>query len=131
MLVLAINKQLDLQSLMTSTGRCLSQAQGWYDDRRAVQETFILLVLGVSSLLAVFAVMVFWRSNAATWLAVAGFISVLAFVTVRAAGFHHVDLFINRGILFFRMNSVFELFGIALVLVGALLQSSFLRQRPE
>ena len=34
---LAVNKQLDLQSLMTAIGRCHAQLAGWYDDRATVQ----------------------------------------------------------------------------------------------
>lgn len=42
MAALAVNKQLDLQSLMTALARCAAQTQGWYEDRRVVQMLFIL-----------------------------------------------------------------------------------------
>jgi hypothetical protein len=38
---LAINKQLDLQTALTATGRCMAQAEGWYDNRALVQIGFI------------------------------------------------------------------------------------------
>ena len=44
MALLAINKQLDLQSLLTMVARCHAQLAGWYDVRRVVQEAFIYLV---------------------------------------------------------------------------------------
>ena len=37
MLSLGVNKQLDLQSMLTAAGRCLSQLQGWYEERRVFQ----------------------------------------------------------------------------------------------
>ena len=43
---LAINKQLDLQSFLTALGRCLSRTQGWYDNRRDVQQDFVLALGG-------------------------------------------------------------------------------------
>ncbi|MFU8883765.1 MAG: hypothetical protein ACNA7Q_15490, partial [Rhodobacterales bacterium] len=41
MAFLAVNKQLDLQTLMTVIGRCHAQIEGWYDDRAGVQRGFI------------------------------------------------------------------------------------------
>ncbi|MEO0719835.1 MAG: hypothetical protein AAFZ06_13295, partial [Pseudomonadota bacterium] len=34
MIILGINKQLDLQSFFTATGRCVSKLGGWYEDRQ-------------------------------------------------------------------------------------------------
>lgn len=45
MAALALNKQLDLQTLILAAGRCLSQEQGWYDDRRLVQRDFIFALI--------------------------------------------------------------------------------------
>ena len=42
MLFLGVNKQLDLQSMLTAAGRCLSQLQGWYEERRVFQRDFII-----------------------------------------------------------------------------------------
>jgi hypothetical protein len=41
LVLLGINKQLDLQSLVTQVGRDLAFAQGWYENRRIVQAAFI------------------------------------------------------------------------------------------
>src|SRR5262249_10354422 len=50
MVLLGINKQLDLQTWLTITGRNLAQTEGWYERRRAFQFWFILAV-GTSGLL--------------------------------------------------------------------------------
>ncbi|HVZ33497.1 MAG TPA: hypothetical protein VG963_13790, partial [Polyangiaceae bacterium] len=42
MILLGINKQLDLQTLFTEIGRDLAHAQGWYETRRRYQVAFIL-----------------------------------------------------------------------------------------
>src|SRR5262245_43699548 len=50
MLCLGMNKQLDLQSMLTAAGRCLSQLQGWYEERRVFQRHFIIGLLTAAGL---------------------------------------------------------------------------------
>jgi hypothetical protein len=117
---LAINKQLDLQSALTAAGRCLAQAQGWYADRRAFQLKFIISIAVISFLVAV---LLFWmmrRELRRIWLALAGISLLLAFIAIRAAGFHHVDQFIGHKIGGIRMNGVLEIGGIAMIGANAL-----------
>ncbi len=52
-----MNKQLDLQSMLTAAGRCLSQLQGWYDERRVFQRDFIIGLLITAGL---FLALVLW-----------------------------------------------------------------------
>jgi hypothetical protein len=128
MLLLALNKQLDLQTLLTDAGRCLSQIQGWYETRRIVQAGFILGVLvGMLFLLAVI-----WRALRGTLarngLAVVGLVFVLGFVIMRAAGFHHMDGLINMQIKAIRLNWVLEMIGPLFILAGGFWA---LRARPD
>lgn len=58
MLLMALNKQLDLQTLLIEIGRRVAQAQGWYEQRQGVKVGFILV--GGGGLLAGLALMV-WR----------------------------------------------------------------------
>lgn len=117
---LGINKQLDLQSLLTEVGRRLSFRQGWYDRRREVQFAFIVGV-GLASLLAFGAFA--WvarrnlKRNAAS---LAGIVLLLAFVLIRASSFHHVDAFISATLGGVRWNAIMELGGIGLTALGAL-----------
>lgn len=120
LLALALNKQLDLQTALTDAGRCLARAQGWYDNRRTVQIDFILSIMAAS---VVMAVSVFWimrRSIGETWLALTGLTLLLAFIAVRAAGFHHFDRFIGHQIGGVRMNWIMELGAIAMISANAL-----------
>ena len=116
----AVNKQLDLQSLLTSAARCLAVDQGWYDDRRAVQRGFILAV-GAAGGLAVVACGLLMRGTfARTGPAILGLGIVSTFVVIRAASFHHVDILINQRVFGLRMNWLLELPGPLLVLWAAL-----------
>lgn len=116
---LAVNKQLDLQSLATAAARCTAQLQGWYGERRGVQVTAILSLILLTGL---YGLILLWIIRKAFWqnaVALSGLCAILAFVLVRAVGFHHVDALIGHSIVGIRMNWILELSGIALVAVNA------------
>lgn len=120
LLLLGVNKQLDLQSALTAVGRCLAHIQGWYDERRVMQSAFILTLLCVSAVVMVIALFRLRRSLHRVGLALLGFGFLVTFVAVRAVGFHHFDQFISAYTdLGIRMNWLMELGGIGLILVNA------------
>lgn len=90
MAALAVNKQLDLQSLLTALGRCLAQDQGWYENRRLVQRGFILVLAAFATLTGG---ALFWmlrgrlRQNL---LPLLGLVALASFVLVRAGHFFHI-----------------------------------------
>jgi hypothetical protein len=118
---LAVNKQLDLQSALTAAGRCLAQAQGWYEERQSVQLVFIFSVAITCLLIAIVLAWALRQDFGHIWLALIGVALLLAFVAIRAAGFHHFDRFIGYEFANIRMNWVMELGGIALIALNALL----------
>ena len=119
MLALAVNKQLDLQTLLTLIARCHAQLTGWYDIRRIVQRDFILAVaaggVGLLTLLTFLLRSILGR----VWLALLGLGFVCVFVVVRAASFHHVDSLLGTWVFGVKMNWVLELPGPILVAVVA------------
>jgi hypothetical protein len=117
LLFLGLNKQLDLQTLLTQTARDLSKAQGWYYDRRPVQLLFIALVglAGVSA--SVGLAYALRKVIGRVWLAVLGIAELMVFIVVRAASFHHVDQLLFTGTV--RLNWVLELSGISLIAIAA------------
>lgn len=119
MLALAVNKQLDLQSALTAAGRCVSQLQGWYGERRAVQFLFILGLLALGGLTTAFLVRRMRRHFGGTWLALIGVSLLVTFISVRAVGFHHFDALIDMRVNDIRVNWILELGGIALILTNA------------
>ena len=48
LVLLGINKQLDLQILLTEIGRSLAQHYGWYQQRRTIQTAFIAMLATTS-----------------------------------------------------------------------------------
>lgn len=91
LLLLGVNKQLDLQTWFIETGRDLAVAQGWYERRRIVQWVFVAVLLAAM----VFSILRVRERWADLWhqyrLTCAGVCLLLVFVFLRAANFQHVD----------------------------------------
>jgi hypothetical protein len=131
MVLLGINKQLDLQTWLTLTGRRLARAEGWYEKRRAVQFLFIVLIaLGG---LAAFGGM--WRMvhdfGEDLWLPLVGMFLVICFVIMRAASFHHIDELLRTRLAGFKMNWIFELGAISVLIAGALRSGNQRDDEPD
>lgn len=118
MVLLGINKQLDLQSAFTEIARVAALAQGWYDQRHQYQEAFIAVmpVIGATA----FAVMMVlaWQAPKSTWLACAGAAGLIVFVAIRAASFHHFDAALGRHFAGLSLNWILEM-GSLVAIIGA------------
>lgn len=119
MVLLAFNKQLDLQSYITTFGRSLAEKEGWFQERRGVQEVFIvLLAIGVAAAIA--ALWLWLRQSAAAVKAAAfGLVVLFAFILLRAASFHHMDRWVTRNIAGMRTGWWLELVGITIAAFSA------------
>jgi hypothetical protein len=119
MFLLCLNKQLDLQSLLTNIGRIVANQGGWYEQRRTIQFWFVVAI-GLASVAAF--VFLAWKSRSifrGRTLLLLGLSMLLLFVVMRAASFHHVGVFLEQRILGLKLNWILELGSIALVAVSA------------
>jgi hypothetical protein len=122
LLLLGINKQLDLQTAITEAGRLLAHGQGWYDRRSLVQMTFLFLlfVLGAAGMAAVIR---FTRDTSRyAQSAALGAALLIGFVIMRATSFHYVDRMLRQELAGMRFNWIFELGGILIIFVSAYLR---------
>ena len=120
LLFLGINKQLDLQSWLTVTGKNLAIKEGWYESRRIIQGIFIVTL---SIFILAFMITITWlmknnRSNARWGLIGLSFLS--SFVIIRGASFHHVDKLISFAPVGIRVNWILELGGILAIAISAI-----------
>jgi len=120
MILLGINKQLDIQSLFTEVGRHIARHQGWTEQRRVLQFWFIVF-LGTASmasfLLFIFIMRDLFRQF---MLAFIGLFFLISFIMIRAASFHHFDEVLQFRLLDFKMNWLFELTGIYAIFVAGI-----------
>ena len=128
MILLGINKQLDLQTLFTEIGRQIARAQGWMDQRRIVQLWFIV-AFGTAALASFF---LFVRTKRDLFgrfkLASTGLFFLLSFLVIRAAGFHHFDEILRFRLFGAKMNWLLELAGIYLIFIAGLQEFIWLRK---
>ncbi len=120
MVFLCINKQLDLQTLLTDAGRIEAKVHGWYAERHRYQVIFILALAAASVIAVLVLLRRTSRASGPVRGAIVGLALLLLFVLVRASSFHKVDWFINLRLGSLRANHLMELGGIALVTAFAL-----------
>jgi len=120
MLLLGLNKQLDLQTWFTATIKNIAWMGGWYETGRAMQVWFIGalalvgLVVGAGLLWYMRRV---WRHY---WLLSLGVLFIARFVVVRAAGFYGVELpRLSQFTGGFQINWLLEFLGAAVIAFAA------------
>ncbi|MDB4990365.1 MAG: hypothetical protein JWN04_5543 [Myxococcaceae bacterium] len=122
MLLLGLNKQLDLQTWFTEIARDLARSGNWYQGRRPVQIAFILTIAVLGTVGTVVVAYLMRHVLSRVLGALVGLGALVTFVIIRAASFHHVDALLGRGRV--RLNWVLELGGIALIAFSAWRQRS-------
>ena len=119
LVLLGINKQLDLQSLFTQIGRDIAMREGWYAERRIAQAAFVA-ALGVAGLVALVGLL--WlvrRLPRATQVAGVGLVLLIVFIVIRGASFHHIDQMVGSSFEGIRFNWILELTPLLLIGISA------------
>lgn len=120
MVLLGLNKQLDLQRLVSRFGRALILGLHVYSMRRPMQVLFISLVALGGLLLVVFAIKKLRGLRSHYVVALLGITFLCVFIVSRAASFHHVDVLLSMRFHEVHVNAFLELGGILWVAVAAL-----------
>lgn len=128
MFLFGINKQLDLQTLLTVSLKSIADATGLYGLRRILQAVFIVAVVAGGGWLAWKFVTKFRRSARRNRLAVIGIVLIVVFVAIRATSFHYMDSLINMSFAGLKLNWIVELGGIGLIAAATL---AHLRRRSR
>ena len=120
MLLLGINKQLDLHNLLIDIGRIVAKEQGWYAIRQQYQLLFIIVLVAILLTLAVLAIAYLRPLIKRYFSAFCGLGLVSFFVIVRASSFQHMDKYMASRLINSEMNWIFELCGVSLIFMSAL-----------
>ncbi len=118
-ILLGINQQLDLQTLLIQSGRVLAEAEGWFAYRRLVQRAFFGLFAGGFLL---FVSLAAWRCRAFLIrhrLVTLGLAILIGFIFMRAADFNHVWLKTLQAAYEDSWKDYLELLGLGLIAEGA------------
>ena len=118
LIVFGINKQLDLQILLTIAGRAVASAQGWLAYRRVVQKIFAVGIFGSIGMAGIVALWYTRRVLVKSWLELLGTAILLGFVLIRTASMSHVNKAIR-----FEQNRIshihaIELLGLLIILAA-------------
>lgn len=124
LVLLGLNKQLDIQSLFTQTARDMAFAQGWYERRRIYQAAFIGFLVAAGVAIAALLLWTARRLPLSTQVAALGLVMLVIFVVIRGASFHHVDEMLGSRVEGMRVNVLLELVPL-LAISGA----AFVRRR--
>ncbi len=119
LLALGINKQLDIQTLLTRVAGSILYHNGLHEHKRVIQQGFIagVTIFGIATLVALF---IYFKQVAKQHrYAIIGICGLALFVVIRAASFNNVQLFFGSEYLSEHFNWVFELGGIALIWLNA------------
>lgn len=129
MFLFGVNKQLDLQTLLTATFKGIAEAVGLYGIRGLLQVLFIALVVACGGWLAFTFFKRYRRPARRNQLAVFGIALLAVFVAIRATSFHYMDSLINATFLGLRLNWIIELGSIAMIAMAAIIHLR--RQRRQ
>jgi len=119
LIALALDRAADLTGLLTAAGRCLSQAQGWYEDRRGVQSRVLVALLVALTVAGILVLAALRRTRRGTRVAAAGLALALGVTLVRAIGYHPVDALFGTRIGALRLSWLMGLSGLALICLAA------------
>jgi hypothetical protein len=119
MALLGINKQLDLQTLLTEVGRTVARQQGWYQRRHHVQLIFAMVFTAAAVAGALLLVFLARRHGAGVRVALFGGTLLIGFIVVRMLSFHNIDRLLGRRWGEWTTSALCELGGIAGIALGA------------
>ena len=91
MVILGVNKHLDLESWLTEFGRNIALSQGWYATRSSVQRPLVASVAGFGLISLAVLLALTRRLLPRHVLAFVGTVILLCFVMARAMSFHQLD----------------------------------------
>jgi hypothetical protein len=119
LLLLGLNKQLDLHAILIQEARGWARTGGWYQDRRTYQALFILLLLlaGIAGMTML--VRRFRGSSGALKAGIVGLGFTILFLLIRAASFHHADQLLRTDLGGVRAHALLESIGIITVALAA------------
>lgn len=118
LLLLGLNKQLDMQTVFEVSMRDLVKLHGWYAQRQLMQIAFIVfLALGLLTMLVILRKFLAkaWENNKVVCF---GLFLICVFILLRAAAFNHFSFLNTRSYLGFNAHALLELGALITICYG-------------
>ena len=125
-----LNTNLDLHALIETTGRCLANAQGWYENRREIQFLFVMGVAFLIALILIVVLVVFFRSILENILLTLGVSIALGFTIIKGINYHDLEQYYGIRVGPFHIADFIEFSGIVLANFAALIRFHQNRGKP-
>ena len=115
-----LNTHLDLHAFPGAVGRCLAQAQGWYEHRGSVKLAFLIGLAVCAILISLVILIAFYCNIAGNLLLVCGVAIVLGFTLIKGIGYKEAEQLYGVQIGPFRIADFIEFSGIMIAMAAAL-----------
>ena len=118
-IMLGLNKELDLHSLLNEIGSAMAKEQGWWESRFTVKKIFLAGVAFLGAVALYFLSRYYnniWQANK---LAAAGLIMIGIFILIRGLSFQGYENLKKASLLGIKLKWALELSGIGLVFAAA------------
>jgi hypothetical protein len=116
------NTNLDLHAMIWTIGRCLSHAQGWYENRREIQLLFLVGLTLLVGLILLLVFIMFFRIIFRNIFLTLGVAIALGFTMVKGVSHHDLANFYGRTVGPFFVADYIEYSGIIIALLAALIR---------
>ncbi len=116
--LLAVNKQLDLQTWLTGIARNMARERGWYQQRYIFQRSVVITIAAAGGCLIILTAW-FMRHCRRHRLALIGLILLLTFILIRSASFHSIDDVMAFKCAGLKLKDILELGAIACIAISA------------
>lgn len=128
-LLLGINKQLDIQMLFADLARFYAKLSGIYMNRKPFQQKIIsfLATIGIST----FSVLLYLLRKAPKkmWLTLVGFSILFSFPLIRLVSLHSLEALLYYSVHSVRVVDLIEIVGITIILITAYLNYNDIKNR--
>jgi hypothetical protein len=131
LVLVGVNKQLDLQMLLADIGRTYSKSQGWYDQRRPIQIRVLALgaCVGMAGLLRVGYKLK--RAPKSTWFALWGVIFLGVNILIHMVSLHSIEHLLMSSGMGVSIENALEIMTLVWIIISAMIFNHTQREHSK
>lgn len=120
-MMIGINKQLDIQMLLADYARLYAKMSGIFQNRKPFQHKIISLLATIG--ISIFFILIYklWHAPKITWFALIGFSILFSFPLIRLVSLHRIESLLYVSVLSIKVVDVLEIIGISIVFIAIIM----------